>query len=417
MIAHRRMPRPCVQRSPVQLRCLLHTGRGSTRLPSAHFWASVKHDRTLGATHAQAVFAGRSCRDIHIPTILLPPVVFTGLLVGLWIWKCLMMVVFQNKIIYMPGLPPTSRRERIADWASMCGGIQWTEERTVAADGTKLALAVTTVPLPKGRQSAAAAPDEPAAAHVYVLYFQGNASSIPPRLPDLSWVLRAVSDSKTHAPMAPMQLTFVCLSYRGYWTSRGRPSEPGLRLDAEAGVRWIAERHERVFGNAGTSGRTTDPILLVWGQSIGSGVATNLAATGRAPSSMPIRGLLLETPFVSIRAMLETLYPQKWLPYKYLWPFLRNHLDSWGNLGLIAQASKEKGGAAPMVYILEAERDEIVPKEQSERLYQRCVGLGLPAEKGTVPVAYHQEAIARGDGKKLAAQAILKLIQRARDGG
>jgi hypothetical protein len=131
---------------------------------------------------------------------------------------------------------------------------------------------------------------------------------------------------------------------------------------------------------------------------------------------MPIRGLLLETPFVSVRAMLETLYPQKWLPYKYLWPFLRNHLDSWANLGLVAKASKEKGVAAPMIYILEAERDELVPKEQSERLYQRCVDLGLPVEKGIVPVAYHQEAIARGDGKQLAAQAILKLTQRALDG-
>jgi hypothetical protein len=87
--------------------------------------------------------------------------------------KCVMMVVFQNKIIYMPGLPPTSRRERIADWASMCGGVQWVEERTAAADGTKLALAVTTIPLPKGTHPVGAAPDMPAAAHVYVLYFQG----------------------------------------------------------------------------------------------------------------------------------------------------------------------------------------------------------------------------------------------------
>lgn len=70
-----------------------------------------------------------------------------------------------------------------------------------------------------------------------------------------------------------------------------------------------------------------------------------------------------------------------------------------------------------MIYILEAERDEIVPKEQSERLYQRCLDLGLPAKKGVVPVAYHQQAIARGDGKKLAAQAILTLIKRARDSG
>lgn len=210
-----------------------------------------------------------------------------------------------------------------------------------------------------------------------------------------------------------MQLTFVCLSYRGYWTSRGRPSEPGLQLDAEAGVRWIAERHERTFGKDAS----VTPILLVWGQSVGSGVATNLAASGRLPSSMQIRGLLLETPFVSIRAMLETLYPQKWLPYRYLWPFLRNHMNSWENLGLVARASKERGEVPPMVYILEAERDELVPKEQSERLYQRCIDLGLPVEKGVVPVAYHQQAIARGDGKQLAARAILTLTKRALDSG
>jgi len=211
-----------------------------------------------------------------------------------------------------------------------------------------------------------------------------------------------------------MQLTFVCLSYRGYWTSRGRASEPGLRLDAEAAVRWIDKRHDQSFGKGGSP--DTEPILLVWGQSIGSGVATNLAATGRVSSSMPIRGLLLETPFLSIRDMLETLYPQKWLPYKYLWPFLRNHLDSWGNMELIAKHAKEKGEKAPVVYLLQAERDELVPEEQSERLYQRCVELGFPAERGIVPVAYHQQAIARGDGKKLAAQAILKLIQKALSG-
>ncbi|KAK4236294.1 protein bem46 [Achaetomium macrosporum] len=400
---------------PLLQQCPLCTGRCSTRLTSRRLWTPVKRRAPLGLCHPCILSAGTSRRSIHIASILLPPLVFSGLFIALWTWKCLMMVVFQNKIIYMPGLPPNARRERIADWANLCGGIQWIEERTVTADGKQLAMAVTTIPLPQGRPTgrpAAVEQEKAPAAHVYVLYFQGNASSIPPRLPDLSWVLRAVSDSKTHA-LTPMQLTFVCLSYRGYWTSRGRPSEAGLRLDAEAGVRWIAERHERTFGKDGS----TRPILLLWGQSIGSGVATNLASTGRVPSSMPIRGLLLETPFVSVRAMLETLYPQKWLPYKYLWPFLRNHLDSCANLGLIAQAAREKGASAPVVYILQAERDELVPKGQSERLYQRCLDLGLPVERGIVPVAYHQQAIARGDGKKLAAQAILELTVRALDNG
>lgn len=85
------------------------------------------------------------------------------------------MVVFQNKIIYMPGLPPNARSERIADWASLCGGVQWTEERTTAADGTDLAVAVTAVHIWQGKRSAAKGQEKMGdAAHVYVLYFQGR---------------------------------------------------------------------------------------------------------------------------------------------------------------------------------------------------------------------------------------------------
>jgi len=210
-----------------------------------------------------------------------------------------------------------------------------------------------------------------------------------------------------------MQLTFVCLSYRGYWTSRGRASEAGIRLDAEAGASWIAQQHESTYGKDGT----TLPVLLLWGQSIGCGVATNLAATGHIPATMPIKGLILETPFVSVRSMLETLYPQKWVPYRHLWPFLRNHLDSWSNFGIMAQASKEKGVAPPTVYIIQAQRDELVPKAQTDKLYDRCVDVGLPVERGIASTAYHQEAIARLDGKKLAAAAILKLIKQGLDSG
>ncbi|KAK4193499.1 Alpha/Beta hydrolase protein [Podospora australis] len=383
----------------------LHMSCRSTLLRSPRFRSAVQHGSPFGLGSPTLM----RTRSIHIQTV---PLLFTGMLICLWIWKCFTMVIFQNKIIYMPGLPPNARREVIQDWLQHCGGIKWREERTKAEDGTDLALAVTTIPLPtKGRPVAVEA-GKPPAAHAYILYFQGNASSIPPRLPDLSWVLRAVSDSK--APiLAPMQLTFVCLSYRGYWTSRGRPSERGIRLDAEAGVRWIADQHERTFGVDGN----TKPLLLLWGQSIGSGVATNLAATGRIPTTTPIRAMILETPFLSIRSMLETLYPQKWLPYQYLWPFLRNHLDSWQNMALIAQAAKEQGKAPPFVYIIQAERDELVPKEQTEKLYERCLDLGLPVERGIASVAYHQEAIARGQGKKLASQAILALTKRALDDG
>lgn len=111
------------------------------------------------------------CRGLGgIPTVLLPPVVFGGLLIALWTWKCFMMVVFQNKIIYMPGLPPNARREKIEDYTSQCGGIQWREERTVAVDGTQISLCVVSVIC--GQDATVPAKN------VYILYFQGCFSSL-----------------------------------------------------------------------------------------------------------------------------------------------------------------------------------------------------------------------------------------------
>jgi hypothetical protein len=114
-------------------------------------------------------------RQLHVSTILLPPVVFVGLLGALWAWKCLMMVTFQNKIIYIPGMPPNTRRERINDYAAQCGGVQWREHRIRAADGTGVALCVAsmaTSTADKGKIEATGF-DEVVEVPVYILYFQG----------------------------------------------------------------------------------------------------------------------------------------------------------------------------------------------------------------------------------------------------
>lgn len=89
-----------------------------------------------------------------------------------------MLVVFQNKIIYMPGLPPNARWEKIHDYAAECGGMQWREERVLAADGTDLALCVTGVDL--GRDSSSSSvkgggqvSERSSDGSLYILYFQG----------------------------------------------------------------------------------------------------------------------------------------------------------------------------------------------------------------------------------------------------
>lgn len=188
--------------------------------------------------------------------------------------------------------------------------------------------------------------------------------------------------------------SMVCVSYRGYWTSKGRPSEKGIAKDAAAALEWIASQHR---------GKSTCRIpVILWGQSIGAGVATNLAASyGLLPREVDIKMLILETPFTNIRDMLETIYPQKWLPYRYLWPFLRNHLDSWRALGQISQQA-----SPPKIVILEAERDELVPKWQGEALEKRSVDLGLDVERHVVRGALHTEVLSRAEGRQRAAEAI-----------
>lgn len=47
----------------------------------------------------------RERRFFHVPSVLYPPVTFLGLAALLWSYKCLVMVIFQNKIIYMPSVP------------------------------------------------------------------------------------------------------------------------------------------------------------------------------------------------------------------------------------------------------------------------------------------------------------------------
>lgn len=80
-----------------------------------------------------------------------------------------MLVLFQNRIIYMPSMPPFARSERIADYVAVCRPVVWREDRIAAKDGAKLAVAV-------GEIAGAAVTDGEQAGkrnRVVIIYFQG----------------------------------------------------------------------------------------------------------------------------------------------------------------------------------------------------------------------------------------------------
>ncbi|KAL7796859.1 Alpha/Beta hydrolase protein [Trichoderma ceciliae] len=375
---------------------VIRAARRGYRSAAPWTWQTRKSIVWYGNGHGH----GMAKRQIHISQALMPPIIFTGLFLALWCYKCIMLVLFQNLIIYNPFLPPNARSMQISEFSRQCGGVEWREDRIKSLDGTDIALCISEISCGDEHEGSSKSPRAP----VYILYFQGNASSLPPRLPDISGILRqlkTVTEGRVH-------YTLICLSYRGYWTSHDRPSEKGINLDSEAALRWISKLHHDRHQEAQEA--LPDPITILWGQSIGCGFATNLAAKAQDAATLAINALVLETPFTNTRAMLTALYPQKWLPYRHLWPFLRNHLDSWANLGTIATKAPKLG-----VYMVEAGRDELVPSDHGGILYRRCQAVKLFAELRTVRGALHNDVMVRREGKQAIARSIASAVLWAQE--
>ena len=311
-----------------------------------------------------------------------------------------MMVLFQDKIIYMPNMPPFSRSEKMEDYANECKPVEWEERRIKSVDGTKIALCIGRIPQASEVNGDAAVKAEEKQKEVVICYFQGNGSSTPPRLPILSSVLRVLqaSSSKTGGTV---RYTLIALSYRGYWTSSGRASQSGIELDAQALLDYISTVFPRT---------NVDVEVVLWGQSVGAGVATTAAAryiAHKSPNQPVITGLVLETPFSGIKSMLIALYPQKWLPYRYLWPFLWNHWDSEAALRQLSTTEKP-----PRVLLVPGTRDEVVPAEEADKLEEICKDMGFEYERRDVVGALHNETTIRRDGQQSIARFIIDTTNR-----
>ncbi len=157
-----------------------------------------------------------------------------------------------------------------------------------------------------------------------VLYLHGNAGSLS------SWGSIA-SDFIEHG------YDVLIPDYRGYGKSTGKiTSERMLLGDAEEAYEYLERRHP-------------EDRIIVYGRSLGTGIAAYLAAT-RSPKM-----LILESAYYSLRDVARRQFP--FLPPVLLKYPLRT--DLW-----ITDVS------CP-IYLFHGTRDEFVPYESSERLLPR----------------------------------------------
>ena len=187
----------------------------------------------------------------------------------------------------------------------------------------------------------------------------------------------------------------VALSYRGYWTSSGRPSQRGIERDVAAVLDWVSDN---------MSCDRHPARVAFWGQSIGAGIAMTAAANYinteckslTLKKRLLIGKILLETPFLSIRDMLNAIYPQVWLPYRYLWPFLTSN---WEMRTAIQRIAIKESVESPQVLILQAGLDELVPHEHGLRLEKLFLNFGIQVQRVEAKDCLHTEVLTRGAGQ------------------
>jgi len=168
---------------------------------------------------------------------------------------CLLLYLFQAKLIFFPGGPGGSTPRDV--------GLAFEEVWLEPEGGGR--VHAWFVPAPDARGA--------------VIFCHGNAGSIGNRLDTLR-ILHG------------LRLATLIFDYRGYGRSSGSPSETATYGDAEAAWKHLT----------GSRGIPVERVL-VWGRSLGGGVAVELASRHRPA------GLVVESSFTSVPALAAGTFP------------------------------------------------------------------------------------------------------------
>ncbi|CAO3650951.1 unnamed protein product [Cunninghamella blakesleeana] len=261
----------------------------------------------------------QSLKARPLSTIATATLIVTGIPTALYFYKCAMLVMFQNKLIYMGYIPLGSRH--IQNPLQDAPPSLDIKEKTISTpDRIKLHGYIA--------KNKKAKKDGP-----ILIYFQGNAGNMHDRFGVFKTILDAFPD-----------MTIVAFSYRGYGNSiGGYANEAGIKKDSKAIFNYVLS----VFDN-------DDQPIYIYGHSLGGAVAVDLVANlNNKEKYKRINGIILENTFINIYEMVCSLYP-KYTPYPWIAKYcLFNHWYTNINLTKIPFGTR--------LLLLSSVNDEIVP--------------------------------------------------------
>lgn len=210
---------------------------------------------------------------------------------------CAALVIAEPHFLYMPFNGPNT--------PEAAGLPSYSLQHTTATDGTPINYW-----------------EHPSASGPILLYFHGNGGG----LHAFTFPLAQFAQAGFHV---------IAMEYRGYPGAAGKPSQQALTADA---IALFDQTHQRYPNRP----------IAIWGYSLGTGIAVQLAAE-RAPAA-----LVLEAPFSATVDLAATIYP--FIPVRHL---MR---DQYRSREAITRVH------APL-FIMHGETDRLVPITSGETLY------------------------------------------------
>ncbi|KAI9310472.1 Alpha/Beta hydrolase protein [Dichotomocladium elegans] len=237
-----------------------------------------------------------------------------------WLTGAALLYLYQSDLIYPSSFPEGSRDfvARPSDY----GVEHSTEEWLTTRDHIRLHIYTMLVS------------NDPAEARnaFTILYFHANAGNMGHRLP----IAKVFHDR--------LRCNVVMLSYRGYGLSTGKPSEKGLRIDAQT-----------LLDHVRSHPILKDTRLVAYGQSIGGAVAIDLVARNDGAFA----GLIVENTFLSVPKLIPHV-----VPVLRHFSFLCH--QHWSSETRVRRIYK-----TPVLF-LSGTCDELVPPPHMRKLHDQC---------------------------------------------
>lgn len=185
-----------------------------------------------------------------------------------------------------------------------------------------------------------------------VIHAHGNAGNMSAHWPLVSW-------------LPERNFNVFMFDYRGFGKSKGRPSQAGLLDDTQSAINVVRHRSD-----------VNPQRLVLFGQSIGG--ANMVSALGNGDRE-GIRAVILDSTFASYSSIANQMIPGS--------GFFMD--DSYNAERFIAEVSPIP------VLIIHGKADRVIPREQSERLYDLT---REPKQKIILPDGEHIDAFSERHG-------------------